>query len=210
MKTDGLILDIDGTLWNSTGIVADAWNQAVSEHGYTYDIKPDDLKRLFGKTMDVIALALFPELSDEERDSLMKRCAELEQKYLEEDECKIAYEGVVDTIKEISGRLPVFIVSNCQSGYIELVSDKLKIEEFITDFECFGNTGKGKAENLATLCRRNNLKKPVYVGDTDGDSEACAEAKVPFIFASYGFGNTENFALSIESFKELKDCLEPV
>ncbi len=26
MKTDGIILDIDGTLWNSTPIVAEAWN----------------------------------------------------------------------------------------------------------------------------------------------------------------------------------------
>ena len=27
MKTDGIILDIDGTLWNSTPIVAEAWNE---------------------------------------------------------------------------------------------------------------------------------------------------------------------------------------
>ena len=27
MKPDSIILDIDGTLWNSTPIVADAWNK---------------------------------------------------------------------------------------------------------------------------------------------------------------------------------------
>ena len=29
MKTDGIILDIDGTLWNSTPIVAEAWNEII-------------------------------------------------------------------------------------------------------------------------------------------------------------------------------------
>ena len=31
MKTDGIILDIDGTLWDSTPIVAKAWNEVRSE-----------------------------------------------------------------------------------------------------------------------------------------------------------------------------------
>ena len=29
MKTDGIILDVDGTLWDSTPIVAGAWTRAV-------------------------------------------------------------------------------------------------------------------------------------------------------------------------------------
>ena len=31
MKTDGIILDIDGTLWNSTPIVAEAWNEIIEK-----------------------------------------------------------------------------------------------------------------------------------------------------------------------------------
>ena len=33
MQFDALILDVDGTLWNSTGIVAKAWTKAVREGG---------------------------------------------------------------------------------------------------------------------------------------------------------------------------------
>ena len=33
MKTDGIILDVDGTLWDSTPIVAGAWTRAVQEGG---------------------------------------------------------------------------------------------------------------------------------------------------------------------------------
>lgn len=31
MKTDGIILDIDGTLWDSTPIVAKAWNEVIAQ-----------------------------------------------------------------------------------------------------------------------------------------------------------------------------------
>ena len=29
---DGLILDVDGTIWNTTGIVAQAWNKVIDEN----------------------------------------------------------------------------------------------------------------------------------------------------------------------------------
>ena len=33
MRVDGIIFDVDGTLWDSTEIVAGAWNQAIIEEG---------------------------------------------------------------------------------------------------------------------------------------------------------------------------------
>ena len=41
-KTDALILDVDGTLWDSTPIVARAWQAAVSDSGLSdYVVTPD-------------------------------------------------------------------------------------------------------------------------------------------------------------------------
>ena len=55
---DALLLDVDGTLWDSTGIVAKAWTRAMHETGYEdRTVEPDTLKGLFGKTMDDIAFA---------------------------------------------------------------------------------------------------------------------------------------------------------
>ncbi len=205
MKTDGIIFDIDGTIWDSTGIVADAWNEAVRETGYTDRIvHAEDLQSLFGKKMDDIVLNLFPDVGEKERAHLLKECCAREQQYLHNSPCDgIAYPMIRETMEELSRRYRLFIVSNCQSGYIELVCNKLALEEFITDSECYGDTLKGKAENLQALCSRNGLKYPVYVGDTDGDRLSCEEAGVPFVFASYGFGNTEHYAAKIEECREL-------
>ena len=65
-RIDGVILDVDGTLWDSTPIVADAWTKALrEEYGMETLVTSDMLKKLFGKTMSAIADALLPELEPE-------------------------------------------------------------------------------------------------------------------------------------------------
>lgn len=208
-KMDGIILDVDGTLWNSTGIVAKAWTRAVRENGCPEKtVTPEMLQALFGKTMDVIADNLLPELTPEHRYSIMDVCCVYEQQALEEDECRICYPGVPETIRELADKIPLFIVSNCQAGYIELFLGKTGLGSYITDFECFGNTGKSKSENIRLLSKRNALISPVYVGDTQGDCDAAKEAGVPFIFASYGFGTANEAERTISCFSELREVLE--
>ena len=210
MKFDGLILDVDGTIWNTTGIVAEAWNKTIDTFfPQVPHVNAEILKGQFGKTMDVIADNLFGVLSAEDKKILMEKCCIYEQKALLDNTKNITYEGVIETLKKLSSIIPIFIVSNCQSGYIELVIEKNKITPLIKDFECFGNTGKSKAENIKLIASRNGLKTPVYVGDTQGDYEACKEAGVPFIWAAYGFGKPEdnNYYAKIDSFTQLESLL---
>jgi len=202
---DSIILDVDGTIWNTTDIVAEAWNKAIDKlYPSVPHVNGSILKGQFGKTMKVIADNLFVGLKDEEKTQLMEECCNQEQLALKENTRNITYEGVVETIRELYEKgLPLFIVSNCQKGYIEVVIEKNKITQYISDFECYGNNGKGKADNIKLLCRRNKLRSPVYVGDTQGDADACKEAGLPFIWAAYGFGRAENYYKKIDSFKEL-------
>lgn len=204
-RIDGIILDVDGTLWNSTGIVAKAWTRAVRENGCAdMTVTPEMLQRLFGRTMDVIADNLLPQLAAEQRYRIMKVCCVYEHQALVDDECRICYPGVPQTIRELSQTVPMFIVSNCQSGYIELFLEKTGLGPYITDFECFGNTGEDKEHNIRLLARRNHLHNPVYVGDTQGDCDSAQAAGLPFVFASYGFGTADHFDMEIASFSELR------
>jgi len=206
MAFDGIIFDVDGTIWNTTPVVANAWNKAIDENfpGIEH-VTADILKGQFGKTMDVIADNLFPNLNREQKDELMDICCTEEQIALENCTENLTYEGMYETIKKLSEIYSLFIVSNCQSGYIEIVIEKTGIKPYIKDFECFGNTGREKDENIRLLVKRNNLKAPVYIGDTNGDYEACKKAEVPFIWAAYGFGkpNDNNYFNKVDSFKDL-------
>lgn len=74
---------MDGTLWDSAAEVAESWNETVKRAGY--DRKPitvKDIQSVMGKTMDVIARILFPDLEEGERQKLLAQCGEEENDYL--------------------------------------------------------------------------------------------------------------------------------
>ncbi len=210
MKTDSIILDVDGTLWDSTPVVAKAWTSALHAAGCTdMTMTADRLKQLFGKTMKVIADQMLPQMDEKTRYHIMDICCEYEHQWLENNEEDICYPGVARTIQELSRKFFVCIVSNCQAGYIELFLKKTGLAPYIRDFECYGNTGRNKGDNIRLLIGRNHFRHPVYVGDTQGDFEASKDAGVPFVFASYGFGNAEGADAVIKEFGELSSVLEP-
>lgn len=208
-KIDSVILDVDGTLWDSTPIVAEAWTKAIREHdGGDITVTADMLKNLFGRTMTMIADMLLPELKPEKRYAVMDVCCEYEHHALEENTEDICYPMVRETIRTLTKELPVFIVSNCQSGYIELFLEKTGLGDVVKDLECFGNTGRCKSDNISLLMQRNNLQFPIYVGDTQGDCDASKGAGIPFVYAAYGFGTADQMDGKIEQFAELADLVK--
>ena len=211
MRIDNIILDIDGTIWNTTEIVAEAWNKSIrKKHIDAGYVTAQILQKEFGKTMDVIACDLWSYLPQEERKSLMDLCCYNEHIYVEKNTKDITYPYVIDTIKNLSNKVNFFVVSNCQNGYIELMLDKTNLKSYIKDYECYGRTLKGKAFNITDVINRNNLKNTVYIGDTKGDSEACRDARIPFIWASYGFGLLKNdeYYRKLNNFADIKTIME--
>ena len=198
-----IIFDVDGTLWDTTDVVARAWNKAIAEAGTTKAVVSGAiLKKEFGKTMKAIADSLFSDATEAEKEELMTLCCRYEHQEIEANTEKLLYPDVVETIQALAKNHRVFIVSNCQSGYIELFMKKNSLEAFIEDWECYGDTGKGKGDNIKLLMERNAVRDAVYVGDTQGDYEATQAAGIPFIFAKYGFGSVQ-CERSIAGIKEL-------
>ncbi len=199
-----IIFDVDGTLWDTTEIVANAWNKAIKQvGGIDTVVTASMLKNEFGKPMNVIADNLFPSIDDRKKELLLEQCCKYEHEALEKNNDNLLFSDVVETLKSLSEKYRLFIVSNCQCGYIELFMKKAGIEELITDFECFGNTKKSKGENIRLIIERNHLEDVVYVGDTQGDYEATVVAGIPFVFAKYGFGSPENYYAAIDGIKDL-------
>ena len=204
---DSIIFDVDGTLWDSTDSVARSWNLAIQENSsLNLTITENALQQVFGKTMTEIADTLFSRLPEKERMKLLEVCFQYENRYLETHPGKL-FDGVTDTLAALSGQYPLFIVSNCQQGYIEVLLRTCSLEPFIKDHLCFGETQTSKGQTILTLMKRNGLKNPVYVGDTRGDADACAEAGIPFIFAGYGFGDVPDAKMRISKFTDLKDLV---
>ena len=209
IRTDGVIFDLDGTLWDSTKEIADAWNVLIDKKGGVGrdKITAEELHHCMGLPMYGISAKLFPHLSEEERNNLMDEMGVFENDYLRIQGAPL-YPGIMDTIRFIAAKVPVFIVSNCQSGYIEAFMHYYGLTKTVKDIECWGNTRNTKGDNIKSVVERNGLKSPVYIGDTVGDSKASREAGVPFVYAAYGFGDTDEYEEKVSKASDIVKILE--
>lgn len=204
---DSIIFDVDGTLWDSTFVIAQAWDMvAKTEYDPCMTITADLLKCHFGKLLLDIGRALFPKAREEEVKRLTALCCQRQHEALLSTPPDV-YPGMRDTLAFLSKRYPLYIVSNCQAGYIEDFLQATQLGHLFKDHLCPGDTGLAKAENLTELIQRNHLQNPIYVGDTLGDFQACKKAGLPFIFADYGFGHVDTPDYTIKCPEELLKIL---
>ena len=204
MNYESLIFDIDGTLWDSRALVAEGYNIQLRQEGLDHlCIDAETLRPLFGKVMTEIADSIFASIQPPERYALMERCMDTENRYLFENDCRIGYPGVKQTLAKLAQTHRLFIVSNSQCGYPELCIEKLGLGEYIEGHMCFGDTGTSKGKTIRTLIRKHNIGSCIYIGDTQGDLEACREAEIPFIFCAYGLGQADSWDARIQRIEDL-------
>ena len=204
MNYESIIFDIDGTLWDSRALVAEGYNIQLEREGLQHlFVNADILKPLFGKTMTEIADVLLASIGGKDRYDLMERCMATENEYLFNNPCQIGYPRVKETLEELSKNHRLFIVSNSQCGYPELCIEKLGLGDYIQGHMCFGDTGTSKGQTLLTIMKKYNITSAIYIGDTQGDLEACREAGLPFVFCAYGLGQADSWDGKIDSIEEL-------
>lgn len=206
MKYDGILFDLDGTLWDATDAISITWNMARKYFDELKDrvIADEEFKGVMGLPMDEIADKLFPSLSIDRQHEVLDKCCEVENEYLTEHG-GILYPGLEETLEYLCRSYKLFIVSNGQSGYIQSFLKAHNLKKYFTDFQNWGDNKVLKGENNKLVIKRNNLKKAIYVGDTKGDALSAEMAGIPFVFARYGFGNVEKYDYVIDSFSELKN-----
>lgn len=205
---NAVIFDLDGTLWDSAIQVVAGWNETFVANGIDVRIDEPKIKGLMGKPMEAIMDAIVPWVPQEEKARLLEECCKREEQLLKKNG-GILFDNLREVMQELKEKgYHLSIVSNCQSGYIETFLDHHKMWDVFDDKECPGDSGMYKDKNIRLVMERNKIEKAVYVGDTQGDLDACRKANVPFIFARYGFGNVDDETYSIDSLKELPNLVE--
>lgn len=205
MKT-GIIFDMDGTLWDSAKQVADAWS-TITVPRLGRKVTQEDMYRTMGMPMDELAKAIFPDHELSELLPIMEVSGKVENDYLRKHGARI-YPDVMETIELMAKTYPLYIVSNCQSGYIEAFLEYYHLEGYFKDFVCFGDNEKYKGDNIALIIERNRLDRGIYVGDIQADYDAATAGGAEFIHAAYGFGSIREQVPRINAFKELPDLLD--
>ncbi len=208
MKTKNLIFDLDGTLWDSRATIIKIWNEILGKHQLIKkELKPEDMDQYMGLLAHDIVKDIIPGISDLQAREILSEIVAEENKILHL-EGGILYEGVEETLKSLANTYSLFIVSNCQDGYIESFLDYYQFNNLFVDFESHGRTQKNKSENIQLVMERNQLstKDSVYIGDTQTDYDAANSNGLSFIFCKYGFGKLADplYEPAIITFSQLK------
>ncbi len=207
MQIDSLIFDLDGTLWDSVDGIVASWNVALKKYPeIQIQLTREQVMSVMGTQLPEIARRFFGNIAEEKRQEIMRVCSREECRYLKE-RGGVLYEELEETLKQLSKKYKLLIVSNCQCGYIEGFLSYHQLEKYFVDIQDAESTGLTKAENILKVIARNHLEAPVYVGDTQKDQESARIAGIPFVYASYGFGKVTTYDYKIKTFKELLQFL---
>ena len=200
-RPDSIIFDMDGTLWDAVDTYAGSWDIVFRERNMNRTMTRSELAKMVGWEGKKVLETIMPDYDEETRQAIYTRVNEVRRELLPKNG-GVLYEGVKEGLEQLAGKYQLFIVSNCAEGVIRVFMDWAGINEHIIDEIAYGINYMPKNHNIKLLIEKHNLQTPVYVGDTDGDAEQSRLAGIPFVFVSYGFGETNNHDLRFDSFTD--------
>ena len=210
MYKTAIIFDLDGTLWDTSKKVLPAWNIVLDRYPeLNKKLTQEEMNSFFGKTLDEIAEMMLPCVEEKRRLDVLNECCKEEQVYLNEHGGNL-YPDLENTLKRLKEKYDLYIVSNCQDGYLQSFLDFHVLNSYFKDYEMSGRTGQRKCENIKEVIRRNKLENAMYVGDTIDDFNAANGAMIPFVYANYGFGNVDDFKYEISKISDLVSVADSV
>lgn len=203
MKYDGLIFDIDGTLWDATWALEESWNETLEKLGLEKRVTRDEMKSVMGKPLEECVDILLPET---EMPKEKIHGAILENNLGEIAKKKaMVYPGVKEGMEKLSKNHPLFLVSNCGESYLNIFLNLSGVRPYLTATDCVGLSHLPKSEMIKNTIKKYSLQNPVYIGDTISDLEGAKGAGVDFIHAAYGFGQIAEKVVAFNSFSELAE-----
>ena len=84
MEIDSILFDLDGTLWDSVDGIVISWNTTLQQYSNSgIKLTRETVMPVMGTQLPDIAKKLFVNLSEEERQEVMKKCGQSESDYLQ-------------------------------------------------------------------------------------------------------------------------------
>jgi len=205
MKYEAVIFDLDGTLWKANESCTKAWNILLDRLNFNERVTVQAMDKVTGKPMDDCIDTLMPGIR-KKHNNIKSLLVDMEKEVVGHDGASI-YPDVLSKIRELSGCLKLFIVSNCEKWYLDKFIEYSGLGNNFTECDCYGISNLKKHQMISNITKKYKLERAVYIGDTLHDKESAELSGTDFIQVTYGFGDPIINALRFDSFNDLFNYL---
>lgn len=206
MNYDMIIFDIDGTLWNVAEITMEAANMAASKYDGANYVSLNDINNVMGLNGAEIAEKLYSNMDFQKALDLVKLSVNIAAELIDKKGGNI-YDGVNETIKYLSKKYKLAIVTNNNDGYAKLFLNKSGLNDYFEDYIGASTYSITKTEAIKRIIDKNHISSACYIGDIKKDMLSAKEAGIDFIHAKYGFEPNLECKKHINDINELKVLL---
>jgi phosphoglycolate phosphatase len=216
-----LAFDVDGTIYDSTEIIVDAFRDGISrfiEEKKREDVPLpgyDEIVNVLGIPVDEIFRTLFPMLEEGEADILNDRCTESLVSMIKRGGGRI-FENVYSTMEALYHDGYVLLAaSNGRREYIEAILTTHGLMKFFTGPMVFINGEIEDKSGIVSRYRENVSGEHlmIMIGDRFTDRKAASDNNIPFIGCAFGHAGDDEIAGSrwiVREFNQVPGAIKEV
>lgn len=202
-----IIFDLDGTLWQTIDATYEAANIITEKYAELKPISKETIIKGMGLSTLENEINYMPYIPPEQGIKYMKEISQKTSEIINEKNVVI-YDGVIETLKELSKKYKIGIITNNRDEYAKTFLNITKLKEYFTDYMGAASYNITKGEAIKQMVKKYNEKENYYVGDIKKDQEATMYAGIKFIHAKYGFEPNLKSELSIEKIQDLPKIIK--
>ncbi|MEW9502664.1 HAD family hydrolase [Jeotgalibacillus marinus] len=203
-----LILDLDGTLVDSTDYDTEAIHLAIEGMPHIEEPTRELVQSAYGLANGDYWAKVAPGASAQDITRIRSRRSTFLDQLVKGND--LLFPGVRETLAKLKEQGHILTTaSNCGIHYLNMMLDSQNIRHYFTHPICLGTiNGEKKADILTAHFDHHFLKENVYmIGDRYSDIEAAREHNIPSVICTYGFGDQEEWQKADYKIDKVEDLL---
>lgn len=187
-----LAFDIDGTIFDCSDIVAQAFAEGARKISQKYSLvlphySNDEIMQVVGHPTDVLFRILYPHLRDDQRKDLIKESQAALAEMVRCGKGRLI-EGVKETIEFLFNEgYRICAASNGTKEYIEAIFEAHSLGHFFLPIVVINETLKNKSDIVKYyIASSPNSDLFIMIGDRKSDIDAARCNGIPFIGCAFG------------------------
>lgn len=205
---NSVIFDIDGTLWDATRSIMNAWNDVFERKGLPL-VTLEETRNSMGKTEQEICEYVLPDIPFDVKWEAFRDAFPNEIPFIQK-QGGVLFDHVTETIESLSKSYALCILTNAGSRYANAFLDASGLRRYFTDFIGYDDNHLTKDKNIILLREKHGFDKVIYVGDTLADQRFAEAVPVPFICHEKGFGQCENPEYVFDDYRNLEPMVRMI